>query len=47
MNVVARPVGLEPIETATRAQLQELQLQRMQWSLRRAYENVPHYRAKY
>ena len=47
MNVMARPAGLEPIETATRAQLQELQLQRMQWSLRRAYDNVPHYRAKF
>jgi len=37
----------EPIETAGREQLQALQLQRMQWSLRHAYENVPHYRAKF
>lgn len=38
------PGELEPIETASRDELQALQLQRMQDSLRRAYENVPHYR---
>ena len=37
----------EPIETASREQLQALQLQRMQWTMRHAYENVPHYRAKF
>ncbi|MBI4986926.1 MAG: phenylacetate--CoA ligase [Rhodocyclales bacterium] len=41
------PAGLEPIETASRDELQALQLQRMQWSLQHAYDNVPHYRAKY
>ncbi len=35
---------LEPIERASRDELQTLQLQRMQWSLRHAYEHVPHYR---
>ncbi|HXY05837.1 MAG TPA: phenylacetate--CoA ligase PaaK [Burkholderiaceae bacterium] len=40
-------IDREPIETAGREQLQSLQLQRMQWSLRHAYENVPHYRAKF
>jgi phenylacetate-CoA ligase len=35
---------LEPIETASRDELQALQLERMQWSLRHAYDNVPHYR---
>ncbi len=40
-------IDREPIETASREQLQSLQLQRMQWSLRHAYENVPHYRAKF
>lgn len=38
------PGELEPIETASRDELQALQLQRMQDSLRRAYEHVPHYR---
>jgi phenylacetate-CoA ligase len=35
---------LEPIERASRDELQALQLERLQWSLRHAYENVPHYR---
>ena len=35
---------LEPIERASRDELQALQLQRLQDTLRRVYENVPHYR---
>jgi phenylacetate-CoA ligase len=38
------PGELEPIETASRDELQALQLQRLKESLQRAYENVPHYR---
>jgi phenylacetate-CoA ligase len=38
------PGDLEPIETASRAELQALQLQRLKWSLKHAYDNVPHYR---
>lgn len=38
---------LEPIETASRDELQALQLQRMKWSLQHVYDNVPHYRKKY
>ncbi len=38
------PGDLEPIERASRDELQALQLERLQWSLRHAYENVPHYR---
>ena len=38
------PGDLEPIETASRDELQALQLQRLQWSLRHAYDHVPHYR---
>ena len=43
------PAGcsMESIETASRAQLRSLQLERLKWSLRHAYENVPHYRAKF
>ncbi|MGB7480835.1 MAG: phenylacetate--CoA ligase PaaK [Burkholderiaceae bacterium] len=36
--------ALDPIETASRDELQALQLQRLQWSLNHAYENSPHYR---
>ncbi len=38
---------LEPIEKASRARLRALQLQRLKWSLRHAYERVPHYREKF
>ncbi|MBP5989188.1 MAG: phenylacetate--CoA ligase [Piscinibacter sp.] len=38
------PGELEPIETASRDELQALQLQRLKWSLRHAYQNVPHYK---
>ncbi len=39
--------GLEPIEKASKEELQALQLERMKWSIKHAYDNVPHYRAKY
>ena len=35
---------LDPIEHASRDELQALQLQRLKWTLRHAYDNVPHYR---
>src|ERR1700761_4355885 len=35
---------LEPIETASVDELRALQLERLRWSLRHAYENVPYYR---
>ena len=41
------PGELEPIETASRDELQALQLQRLKASLNRAYRNVPHYRAAF
>jgi phenylacetate-CoA ligase len=41
------PGDLEPIETANADQLRALQLQRLQWSLRHAYENVAHYRRSF
>ena len=40
----AAPAGLEAIETASRDELAALQLQRLQWTLRHAYDNVAHYR---
>ena len=42
-----RAAALDPIERASRDELQALQLQRMRWSLRHAYDNVPHYRASF
>ncbi|MGN6606808.1 MAG: phenylacetate--CoA ligase PaaK [Jatrophihabitans sp.] len=39
--------GLEPIETASLDELRALQLDRLRWSLRHAYEHVPHYRAAF
>jgi phenylacetate-CoA ligase len=39
-----KPGDLEPIETASRDEIAALQLQRMKWSLKHAYENVPFYR---
>src|SRR6266850_1711147 len=39
--------ALEPIEKAPRAELQKLQLERLRWTLRHAYDNVPHYRRKF
>ncbi len=38
--------GLEPIETASRDELRALQLDRLKWSVRHAYDNVAPYRAK-
>ena len=36
-----KPGELEPIETASRDEVAALQLQRLQWSLKHAYDNVP------
>jgi phenylacetate-CoA ligase len=43
LDLAPKPGDLEPIETASRDELQALQLERLQWSLRYAYDNVPHY----
>jgi phenylacetate-CoA ligase len=39
-----RPDELEPIERASRDELRALQLTRLQWSVKHAYDNVAHYR---
>jgi phenylacetate-CoA ligase len=41
------PGELECIETASRDELQALQLQRLKWTLRHAYDNVVHYRTAF
>ncbi len=40
------PADCEAIERASRDELQDLQLRRLQWSVRHAYENVAGYRRK-
>jgi len=37
------PDSLDPIERASVDELRAVQLERLQWSVRHAYENVPHY----
>jgi phenylacetate-CoA ligase len=39
-----RPADLEPIETASRDELQALQLERLRWTLQHAYDHVAHYK---
>lgn len=41
---IPQPGDLEPIERASRDELQALQLERLKWTLKHAYENVAHYR---
>ena len=43
-ELAADPSTLDPIETASRDEIEALQLSRMRWSLRHAYNNVPHYK---
>ncbi|MGZ4640269.1 MAG: phenylacetate--CoA ligase PaaK [Actinomycetes bacterium] len=44
LDLTPQTGDLEPIETASRDELAALQLQRLQWTLRHAYDHVPHYR---
>lgn len=41
------PKTLDPIETASRDEIEALQLRRLKYSLNHAYDNVPFYRAKF
>ncbi|MBS3997182.1 MAG: phenylacetate--CoA ligase [Hydrogenophaga sp.] len=48
MSILQRtPAVFDPIERASRDEIQALQLERLKWSLQHAYDNVPHYRAKF
>src|SRR6516225_2989368 len=48
MRDLTSPGGdLEPIERASAGELRALQLERLRWTLRHAYANVPHYRAAF
>jgi len=42
-----KPGDLEPIEKASRDEIAALQLERLKWSVRHAYDNVPHYRKSF
>ncbi|MCH1866554.1 phenylacetate--CoA ligase PaaK [Nocardioides sp. CFH 31398] len=42
-----RPDELDPIERASTDELRALQTERLRWSVRHAYDNVPHYRAAF
>lgn len=46
VNRVPNPDQLEPIETASVDELRGLQLERLKWSVRHAYDNVEPYRRK-
>lgn len=44
-DLTPRPDELDPIETASIDELRALQTERLRWSVRHAWEHVPHYRA--
>ena len=43
-TVLSRPEGLHAIENASRDEIAGLQLERLQWSVRHAFDHVAHYR---
>ena len=47
LDLSPRPGDLDPVETAPVDELRALQLERLRWSVRHAYDNVPHYRAAF
>jgi phenylacetate-CoA ligase len=47
LDLSPAPGDLEPIETASRDEITALQLQRLRWTLRHAYEHVPFYRRRF
>ena len=46
-DLTPRKEDLNPIEVASRDEISALQLERMKWSLRHAYDNVPFYKASF
>ena len=46
-DLTPRKEDLDPIEIASRDEIQALQLERLKWSLNHAYENVPFYTASF
>ena len=46
-DLTPRKEELDPIEIASRDEIAALQLKRLKWSLRHAYDNVAHYRERF
>ena len=46
-ELAPQPADLDRYELASRDELHAWQCKRLEWTLRRAYENVPHHRAKF
>lgn len=46
-DLTPRKEDLDPIEISSRDEIAALQLHRLKWSLKHAYENVPHYRRSF
>ncbi|GHG92585.1 phenylacetate--CoA ligase PaaK [Pseudodonghicola xiamenensis] len=46
-DLTPNKTDLDPIEIASRDEIETLQLDRLKWSLRHAYDNVPMYRARF
>ena len=47
LDLTPDKASLDPIEIASRDEIAALQLERLQWTVRHAYENVPLYRRKF
>lgn len=47
MTAIKEQVGRDAIEHASVDEIRNLQLERLKWTLKHAYENVPHYRQKF
>lgn len=47
MTTIELPTGTGDSVLHSRAELEELQLRRLQWTVRHAFENVPHYRRRF
>ena len=45
--MTAAKIGLDAIENASRDEITALQVERLRWTLKHAYDNVPHYRARF
>jgi phenylacetate-CoA ligase len=46
-DLTPRPSDLDPIEIASRDEITALQVKRLKWSLKHAYDNVPFYKASF
>lgn len=46
-DLTPNKADLDPIEIASRDEIEALQLERLKWSLRHAYDNVPLFRARF